>query len=177
MEKISKETNDCHREILNIATKLYNTTSKNLNESYYKGRKDSYEEILNWILNNCKNERYINPNNFNNLLIEKIAKVKISLKEDDDIENFLSSEKKEKKKFHNKNCYNFSSQNNPISNEHNIFPTSVASVLNNNKSNFHFSSNNTFTQINNNNEEDISMSNSSPISYSPNYNCLKRKKN
>jgi hypothetical protein len=99
MEKISKETNDCHRQILNIATKLYNTTSKNLNESYYKGRKDSYEEILNWILNNCKNERYINPNNFNNLLIEKIAKVKISLKEDDDIENFLSSEKKEKKNF------------------------------------------------------------------------------
>ena len=26
MEKISKETNDCHRQILNIATKLYNTT-------------------------------------------------------------------------------------------------------------------------------------------------------
>ena len=176
MEKISKETNDCHRQILNIATKLYNTTSKNLNESYYKGRKDSYEEILNWILNNCKNERYINPNNFNNLLIEKIAKVKISLKEDDDIENILSSEKKEKKKFHNKNCYNFSSQNNPISNEYNIFPTSAASVLYNNKNNFHFSSNNTFTQINNNNEEDISMSNSSPISYSPNYNSLKRKK-
>ena len=99
MEKISKESNENHKEILNIASKLYNKTSKTLNESYYIGKKESYEEILNWVLKNCKNERYINPNIFNNILIEKIAKAKIALKEEDDIENLVLNEKKEKKNF------------------------------------------------------------------------------
>ena len=175
MEKISKESNENHKEILNIASKLYNKTSKTLNESYYIGKKESYEEILNWVLKNCKNERYINPNIFNNILIEKIAKAKIALKEEDDIENLVLNEKKEKKKFHNKNCYNISNKNNQINNnEYNIFPTSVASIFNNNRNSFHFSNN---LNQNNNSEDDISMSNSSPIPYSPNQYCLKRKKN
>jgi hypothetical protein len=83
--------------------------------------------------------------------------------------------KRKKKKFHNKNCYNISNQNNQINNnEYNIFPTSVASIFNNNRNSFHFSNN---LNQNNNSEDDISMSNSSPIPYSPNQYCLKRKKN
>ena len=58
MEKINKEVNDCHRQLISHISKIYSDISKNMNQSYLTGKKDGYEEILNWLIstNNLENK-------------------------------------------------------------------------------------------------------------------------
>lgn len=167
MEKINKEVNDCHRQLISHISKIYSDISKNMNQSYLTGKKDGYEEILNWLIstNNLEN-KYISPNSFYNMIMEKNIKTKIALNaknEDDDNDSKLHFENK--KKLHRNPTLNFNSDNS--STENNSFvPFSIATLLNT-----------TNTDNNGDNSDEVMNGNNGMGSPNPFYGCnLKRKK-
>ena len=88
MEKINKEVNESHRQLFANISKIYSDLSKNMTQSYLTGKKEAYEEVLNWLINSTHNEnKYIPPISFYNMITEKNVKTKIALAsktEDDD---------------------------------------------------------------------------------------------
>ena len=202
MERINKEVNENNKKLLNEITKIYTKLSKNLNDSYITGKKEAFEEILNYLITQQQNLKYIDNNSFYNFLIQKRTKAKIALKDknnnnDSDLEYFnnINIENKlnnnydiNKKKYHKNIIFDLINDNyNNVNNNNDIFPTSVYNLIKNNNN----SNNNNYNNNNNNNnnilnnlksdeeDDDISMTNLN-IHYNsfnvPNKGTFKRKK-
>ena len=77
MEKVKKDLNDCNKEIIKQFSELYKKLSNTMDESYYLGQKDAYEEMLIYFKNSQNRSiKFIPPKNVKNYLIEKGAKSK-----------------------------------------------------------------------------------------------------
>ena len=149
MEKVKKDLNDCNKEIIKQFSELYKKLSNTMDESYYLGQKDAYEEMLIYFKNSQNRSiKFIPPKNVKNYLIEKGAKSK----------NILNEKKKDKEDYTrkiNKANFNYLFYNKTFNNENtykntnefNVFPTSVEKALYNNQN----KSLNPFNSIINNN--------------------------
>lgn len=167
MEKINEEVNDNHRQLFSQISKIYSDISKNMTQSYLTGKKDGYEEILNWLIstNNLEN-KYITPNSFYNMIMEKNIKTKIALNaKNDEEDNDSRLHFENKKKLHRNSTMNFNSDNS--STENNSFvPFSIATLLNS-----------TNTENNGDNSDEVMNGNNGTSSPNPFYGWnLKRKK-
>ena len=198
MERINKEVNENNKKLLNEITKIYTKLSKNLNDSYITGKKEAFEEILNYLLTQQQNLKYIDNNSFYNFLIQKRTKAKIALKDknnnnDSDLEYFnnINIENKlnnnfdiNKKKYHKNIIFDLINDNyNNMNNNNDIFPTSVYNLIknNNNSNNNNYNNNNNILNNLKSDEEDddISMTNLNIHNNSfnvPNKGTFKRKK-
>ena len=198
MERINKEVNENNKKLLNEITKIYTKLSKNLNDSYITGKKEAFEEILNYLLTQQQNLKYIDNNSFYNFLIQKRTKAKIALKDknnnnDSDLEYFnnINIENKlnnnfdiNKKKYHKNIIFDLINENyNNVNNNNDIFPTSVYNLIknNNNSNNNNYNNNNNILNNLKSDEEDddISMTNLNIHNNSfnvPNKGTFKRKK-
>ena len=201
MERINKEVNENNKKLLNEITKIYTKLSKNLNDSYITGKKEAFEEILNYLLTQQQNLKHIDNNSFYNFLIQKRTKAKIALKDknnnnDSDLEYFnnINIENKlnnnfdiNKKKYHKNIIFDLINDNyNNMNNNNDIFPTSVYNLIKNNNNNNNNSNNNNYNNSNilNNlksdeEDDDISMTNLNIHNNSfnvPNKGTFKRKK-
>ena len=198
MERINKEVNENNKKLLNEITKIYTKLSKNLNDSYITGKKEAFEEILNYLLTQQQNLKYIDNNSFYNFLIQKRTKAKIALKDknnnnDSDLEYFnnINIENKlnnnydiNKKKYHKNIIFDLINDNyNNVNNNNDIFPTSVYNLIknnNNNNNNNNYNNNNILNNLKSDEEDDdISMTNLNIHNNSfnvPNKGTFKRKK-
>ena len=198
MERINKEVNENNKKLLNEITKIYTKLSKNLNDSYIAGKKEAFEEILNYLLTQQQNLKYIDNNSFYNFLIQKRTKAKIALKDknnnnDSDLEYFnnINIENKlnnnydiNKKKYHKNIIFDLINENyNNVNNNNDIFPTSVYNLIknnNNNNNNNNYNNNNILNNLKSDEEDDdISMNNLNIHNNSfnvPNKGTFKRKK-
>ena len=198
MERINKEVNENNKKLLNEITKIYTKLSKNLNDSYITGKKEAFEEILNYLLTQQQNLKYIDNNSFYNFLIQKRTKAKIALKDknnnnDSDLEYFnnINIENKlnnnydiNKKKYHKNIIFDLINDNyNNVNNNNDIFPTSVYNLIknnNNNNNNNNYNNNNILNNFKSDEEDDdISMTNLNIHNNSfnvPNKGTFKRKK-
>ena len=200
MERINKEVNENNKKLLNEITKIYTKLSKNLNDSYITGKKEAFEEILNYLLTQQQNLKYIDNNSFYNFLIQKRTKAKIALKDknnnnDSDLEYFnnINIENKlnnnydiNKKKYHKNIIFDLINENyNNVNNNNDIFPTSVYNLIknnnnNNNNNNYNNNNNNILNNLKSDEEDDdISMTNLNIHNNSfnvPNKGTFKRKK-
>ena len=198
MERINKEVNENNKKLLNEITKIYTKLSKNLNDSYITGKKEAFEEILNYLLTQQQNLKYIDNNSFYNFLIQKRTKAKIALKDknnnnDSDLEYFnnINIENKlnnnydiNKKKYHKNIIFDLINENyNNVNNNNDIFPTSVYNLIknnNNNNNNNNYNNNNILNNLKSDEEDDdISMTNLNIHNNSfnvPNKGTFKRKK-
>ena len=200
MERINKEVNENNKKLLNEITKIYTKLSKNLNDSYITGKKEAFEEILNYLLTQQQNLKYIDNNSFYNFLIQKRTKAKIALKDknnnnDSDLEYFnnINIENKlnnnydiNKKKYHKNIIFDLINDNyNNVNNNNDIFPTSVYNLIknnnnNNNNNNYNNNNNNILNNLKSDEEDDdISMTNLNIHNNSfnvPNKGTFKRKK-
>ena len=198
MERINKEVNENNKKLLNEITKIYTKLSKNLNDSYITGKKEAFEEILNYLLTQQQNLKHIDNNSFYNFLIQKRTKAKIALKDknnnnDSDLEYFnnINIENKlnnnfdiNKKKYHKNIIFDLINDNyNNMNNNNDIFPTSVYNLIknNNNSNNNNYNNNNNILNNLKSDEEDddISMTNLNIHNNSfnvPNKGTFKRKK-
>ncbi len=200
MERINKEVNENNKKLLNEITKIYTKLSKNLNDSYITGKKEAFEEILNYLLTQQQNLKYIDNNSFYNFLIQKRTKAKIALKDknnnnDSDLEYFnnINIENKlnnnydiNKKKYHKNIIFDLINENyNNVNNNNDIFPTSVYNLIknnnnNNNNNNYNNNNNNILNNLKSDEEDDdISMTNLNIHNNSfnvPNKGTFKKKK-
>ena len=198
MERINKEVNENNKKLLNEITKIYTKLSKNLNDSYITGKKEAFEEILNYLITQQQNLKYIDNNSFYNFLIQKRTKTKIALKDknnnnDSDLEYFnnINIENKlnnnydiNKKKYHKNIIFDLINDNyNNVNNNNDIFPTSVYNLIknnNNNNNNNNYNNNNILNNLKSDEEDDdISMTNLNIHNNSfnvPNKGTFKRKK-
>ena len=198
MERINKEVNENNKKLLNEITKIYTKLSKNLNDSYITGKKEAFEEILNYLLTQQQNLKHIDNNSFYNFLIQKKTKEKIALKDknnnnDSDLEYFnnINIENKlnnnydiNKKKYHKNIIFDLINDNyNNMNNNNDIFPTSVYNLIknnNNNNNNNNYNNNNILNNLKSDEEDDdISMTNLNIHNNSfnvPNKGTFKRKK-
>ena len=192
MERINKEVNENNKKLLNEITKIYTKLSKNLNDSYITGKKEAFEEILNYLITQQQNLKYIDNNSFYNFLIQKRTKAKIALKDknnnnDSDLEYFnnINIENKlnnnydiNKKKYHKNIIFDLINENyNNVNNNNDIFPTSLYNLIKNNNNN---NNNNILNNLKSDEEDDdISMTNLNIHNNSfnvPNKGTFKRKK-
>ena len=200
MERINKEVNENNKKLLNEITKIYTKLSKNLNDSYITGKKEAFEEILNYLLTQQQNLKHIDNNSFYNFLIQKRTKAKIALKDknnnnDSDLEYFnnINIENKlnnnydiNKKKYHKNIIFDLINDNyNNMNNNNDIFPTSVYNLIknnnnNNNSNNNNYNNSNILNNLKSDEEDDdISMTNLNIHNNSfnvPNKGTFKRKK-
>jgi hypothetical protein len=85
MEKKNLKLKTNFTQLISQVSNLYKEVFSSENESYNLGKKDAYEEILNWFINNHNGElKYISAGAFINMLQEKLTKVKSSLKSSSD---------------------------------------------------------------------------------------------
>ena len=187
MERINKEVNENNKKLLNEITKIYTKLSKNLNDSYIAGKKEAFEEILNYLLTQQQNLKYIDNNSFYNFLIQKRTKAKIALKDknnnnDSDLDYFnninienkhnnngINNYDNNKRKYHKNIIFDLINESyNNVNNNNDIFPTSVYNLIKNSNNNNNNNSNNNYNNNNNgilNNlkfeeeDDDISMTN------------------
>ena len=129
MEKINKEVNESHRQLFANISKIYSDLSKNVTQSYLIGKKEAYEEVLNWLTNSTHNEsKFISPIAFYNMITEKNVKSKIALaakNEDEDID--IKSHNECKKKLHRMYISNNTESN---SSDNSFVPVSMSNLLN-----------------------------------------------
>lgn len=130
MEKINKEVNESHRQLFANISKIYSDLSKNVTQSYLIGKKEAYEEVLNWLINSTHNEsKFISPIAFYNMITEKNVKSKIALaakNEEEDID--IKSHNECKKKLHRMYISNNTESNS--SSDNSFVPMSMSNLLN-----------------------------------------------
>jgi hypothetical protein len=81
MEKKNLKLKNNFTQLISQVSKLYKEASSSENESYNLGKKEAYEEILNWFITSHNGElKYISANSFLNMIQEKLTKVKTTLK-------------------------------------------------------------------------------------------------
>jgi hypothetical protein len=90
MEKKNLKMKNNFTQLITQVSKFYKDASNSQTDSYNLGKKEAYDEILNWFLTSHNGDlKYISATSFFNMIQEKLTKVKTSLKgnpdEDDDI--------------------------------------------------------------------------------------------
>ena len=86
MDQNSKKLKGETKRIFMELTKFYNETAETQQDSYLIGKKEAFEDVLNWLISNHNNEyRYVNTNSFFSLIQEKINKTKSSLNSNSEI--------------------------------------------------------------------------------------------
>jgi len=80
MEKKNTKLKNNITQMIGQLSKIYKEISSKENDSYLLGKKEGYEEILNWFLQTHNGDfRYVSANNFFNMIQEKLNKVKIAI--------------------------------------------------------------------------------------------------
>ena len=93
MDKQQKKFKNTFSQFIAAASKGYKNLNDINNESYLIGKKEGYEEILNWFLTCTQGDiKYISASSFHNQLNDKIKKYKTCLTEEDDEKMQMSSE-------------------------------------------------------------------------------------
>ena len=96
MEKKNIKLKNNFSQLIAQVSKFYKDISSFENDSYNLGKKEAYEEILNWYLTVQDGDlKNITAGSLYNMLQEKISKIKLSLNEEDQITtNDIKSNKK-----------------------------------------------------------------------------------
>ena len=93
MDKQQKKFKNTFSQFIAAASKGYKNLNDINNESYLIGKKEGYEEILNWFLTCTQGDiKFISASSFHNHLNDKIKKYKTCLTEEDDEKMQMSSE-------------------------------------------------------------------------------------
>jgi len=80
MHQNSKKLKEEIKRISMELTKFYNEASETQQDAYLTGKKEAFEDILNWLANNHNSEfRHINTSSFFSMIQDKINKSKTSL--------------------------------------------------------------------------------------------------
>jgi hypothetical protein len=164
MEKKNLKLKNNFTQLISQVSKLYKDVSNTSNESYLQGKKEAFEEVLNWFITSHNGElKYLSANSFLNMIQEKIAKTKTALatkiNEDGGEEeikqqvNFSDIKISDNRKRINRYSYIESNSNNygflnndqivvedesnvsNVTNSHIPFPFSVSSLINSNSGN------------------------------------------
>jgi hypothetical protein len=84
MEKKNLKLKNNFTQLISQVSKLYKDVSASENEAYNLGKKDAYEEIINWFITSHNGDlKYISASAFFNMIQEKLTKAKAGLKEDE----------------------------------------------------------------------------------------------
>jgi len=183
MEKKNLKMKNNFTQLIGQVSKLYKEVSNTTNESYLLGKKEAYEDILNWFITSHNGElKYISANSFFNIIQEKLIKTKTALATRTS-EETGEEEIKQQVNFSdikisdNRKRVNRWSGNEPdqiVVEEDSIgaqvnFPVSVSSLINttNNSNSFSLGSN---WQISNANNSSIINNNTNNITSSNNLN-------
>jgi hypothetical protein len=84
MEKKNLKLKNNFTQIITQVSKLYKDTLTSENDAYSLGKKEAYEDILNWFINAQNGDiKYVSAGSFYNMLNEKIAKLKTTTGEED----------------------------------------------------------------------------------------------
>ena len=85
MEKKNLKLKNNFTQLITQVSKLYKDSCNSENEAYNLGKKEAYEEILNWFITSHNGElKYISATSFFNMIQEKLTKVKTTLKSNSD---------------------------------------------------------------------------------------------
>ena len=80
MDKKNAKLKNNITQMIGQLSKIYKEISSKENDSYLLGKKEAYEEILNWFLHTHSGDfRYVSANNFFTMIQEKLNKVKIAI--------------------------------------------------------------------------------------------------
>lgn len=80
MEKKNFKLKNDFSHLIGQVSKLYKEVSNSNTESYNLGKKEAYEEMLNWFVNSHNGElKYVSATSFLHMVQEKISKVKSAL--------------------------------------------------------------------------------------------------
>jgi hypothetical protein len=91
MEKKTLKLKNNFTQLISQISKLYKETSSSENEAYNLGKKEAYEEILNWFITSHNGElKYISATSFFNMIQEKLTKVKSTLKNEEEEEKIFN---------------------------------------------------------------------------------------
>ena len=84
MEKKNLKLKNNFTQIISQVSKLYKDTQCSESEAYNIGKKEAYEDILNWFINAQNGDlRYVTAGSFHNMLHEKITKLKCTTNDDE----------------------------------------------------------------------------------------------
>lgn len=134
--------------LITNVSKTYKECSNSNNEAYLKGKKEAFEEILNWFVNSHNGElKYISATSFFNMIQEKLAKTKAALNAADENEedikpiNFaeikISDNRKRVNRYAERECLSSVSYN-PFNEEESSQAINNLSNNNQNLNNFSF---------------------------------------
>lgn len=150
MDKINIKNKNNFTKLFGMVSKLYNEGNSNTSESYLIGKKEAYEEILNWFMTSHNGElKYISANSFLNMLQEKLTKTKSAIAQknideiplqEEEIKQFNFSDIKiadnRKRIGRFANTESLQVYHEPMNEESSVnFPISVGGLLNNIKNN------------------------------------------
>ena len=93
MEKKNAKIKNTFTQIIGHISKLYKDCSNLNSESYLIGKKEAFEEILNWFVTNHNGElKYVSATSFFNMIQEKLAKTRtaIASKQGDEAEEEIN---------------------------------------------------------------------------------------
>lgn len=91
MEKKNLKLKNDVSQLIAQVSKLYKEISSDNNESYYLGKKDAFEEMLNWFVTSHNGDlKYISANSFLNMVQEKLSKTKAAMNKN--VEDVLPEE-------------------------------------------------------------------------------------
>lgn len=139
MDKIKKEVNDMNKQLIDNITKFYNQSTRILNSSYLTGKKEAYEEVIQWLISSHNNEmKFVsNPSALFNFLQEKNAKTKIAILnstnnnyEDDFIQKLQNENKKKLHRMYNNSMLIPTSESNYDQNVNTFIPFNIANLIN-----------------------------------------------
>lgn len=119
---LDKETSNLKKNYVHLfcqVTKICKETNKDINKNYQRGKKDAFEEILQWFNNSYNNEKVISVNSLIMFLQEKIDKTKLNLSSNNNSNSYEAdikpifdlSDIKLKKDFDDEEEISFSSNN------------------------------------------------------------------
>ena len=138
MDKIKKEVNDMNKQLIDNITKFYNQSTRILNSSYLTGKKEAYEEVIQWLISSHNNEmKFVsNPSALFNFLQEKNAKTKIAILnstnnnyEDDFIQKLQNENKKKLHRMYNNSMLISTTENNYDQNINTFIPFNIANLI------------------------------------------------
>jgi len=88
MDKKKEKLKSNFTHIVSQISKFYKDISNLENESYNTGKKEAYEEILQWLMTNHNMEfKFLSPMSFLHMLQEKLSKVKTQLNDTEETIN------------------------------------------------------------------------------------------
>lgn len=169
MDKKNLKLKNNFTQLIGQVSKLYKEASNTTNEAYLLGKKEAFEEILNWFITSHNGElKYISANSFFGMIQEKLTKAKTALANEENAEeeikqpvNFSEIKLGENRKRVFRSTYNAFNETNCDMDEENInsnqnlnFPFSVSSLISQN------GSVSTLNHLNTNSSNLINMNNS-----------------